>query len=328
MATIKDIADKVGVSSAAVSRVLNQDKSLSINEETRQRIFDTAEEMNYTKHHKKRVSQQKTFKLIQWHNEQEELEDLYYLAIRLGIEKRAEELGIILIKEELGESSSEEIDGVIALGKFDETEIEQLGMMSPSLLFVDYDASLFGYSSIVVDFRQAMKQVATLFLEENYDSIGIMSGIEYTKSLEKQILDQRLEYLTYELATLADKRMTCQLESPFTVDDSYQVMSTYLERTQPEERPSVFFASNDAIAVGAMRAIVEAGIRIPQEMAIVGFNDVSVAKYVMPPLTTVKVYTEQMGRLAVDTLNTLLEDKTDVPIKIEVATTLEKRKSH
>lgn len=328
MATIKDIADKVGVSSSSVSRVLNYDLNLSINEETRQRIFEVAEELNYTKHLKKRVPNKKVFKLVQWHNEQEELEDLYYLAIRLGIEKRAEELEVTLLKEELNELTQEEVDGVIALGKFDEKELALMSEMSESVLVVDCDATSLGYPSLVVDFRQAMKQVAQLIDESGYERVGILSGVEFTKSLHQQIHDPRLEYLRYELEAIAKKEVTCHIETLFTVDNGYQMMKEYLDEHTKEEYPEVFFASNDAIAVGAMRAILEKGLSIPNDIGMIAFNDVSVAKYIMPPLTTVKVHTEQMGRMAVDTINSLIDDRQEIPFKIEVGTTLVKRQSH
>ena len=328
MATIKDIADKVGVSSSSVSRVLNYDLNLSINEETRQRIFEVAEELNYTKHLKKRSAHKKTFKLVQWHNEQEELEDLYYLAIRLGIEKRAEELEITLLKEELNGLTHEEVDGVIALGKFDKEELDLMAEISDSVLVVDCDATEFGYPSLVVDFRQAMKQVAQLIDESGYEKVGILSGVEFTKSLHQQIKDPRFEALSYELVTNYQKEVVCQIETLFTVDNGYQMMKDYLDEHSKKEYPDVFFASNDAIAVGAMRAILEKGLSIPKDIGMIAFNDVSVAKYIMPPLSTVRVHTEQMGRMAVDTINSLIDDRQEVPFKIEVGTTLVRRQSH
>lgn len=328
MATIKDIAEQAGVSTSAVSRVLNYDATLSINDETKRRIFEVAEALNYTKHQKKSPVKKKVFTLVQWHDDHEELEDLYYLAIRLGIEKRAEELDIKLIKEELTQLSDGENDGIIAIGKFDEAEIKQLNEKTTNLLFVDFDGTTFGHSSIVVNFKQAMEQVALVFQEKNYQSMGIISGIEFTKNQNQKISDPRLDLLSYELSNRYDKNLTCVLETPFTVKDGYEVMKDYLEKTPKEERPELFFASSDAIAVGAMRAMIESNVKIPEEIGIIAFNDVSVAKYVMPSLSTVKVYTEQMGRLSVDTLNSLLDEDMLVPIKIEIGTQLIERESH
>ncbi len=70
-------------------------------------------------------------------------------------------------------------------------------------------------------------------------------------------------------------------------------MKEYLQ--QNKELPSALFASSDALAIGAMRALQEKNIKIPEEIAIIGFNDVSVAKYVFPTLSTIKVHTEWLG---------------------------------
>ncbi len=99
MATIKDIAQLAGVSPATVSRVLNYDPELSVGLATKQKIFEAAERLNYTKHRKNAANTKQTLRLIQWYDDTEELEDLYYLSIRLGIEKKAEEANVTLLKE-------------------------------------------------------------------------------------------------------------------------------------------------------------------------------------------------------------------------------------
>ena len=116
MATIKDIAKQAGVSPATVSRVLNYDSGLAVGQETKKRIFEVAEALNYTKHQKKQKAEKQVIRLIMWYDSEEELDDLYYLAIRLGIEEKAAELNIRLMKESLNELSEEKTDGIIALG--------------------------------------------------------------------------------------------------------------------------------------------------------------------------------------------------------------------
>ena len=100
MATIKDIAERAQVSTATVSRVLNNDKSMSVSAETKQRIFEVADELDYTKHKKQHPSKKATNKLeiVQWYTKEEELADLYYYSIRVGLEKHAQELGFDLVR--------------------------------------------------------------------------------------------------------------------------------------------------------------------------------------------------------------------------------------
>ncbi|MBG4115779.1 MAG: LacI family DNA-binding transcriptional regulator, partial [Enterococcus faecalis] len=134
--TIKDIAEQVGVSSATVSRVLNYDETLSVSDETKKKIFETAETLNYKKRARKKQAGKKKIRFVQWFSDPEELDDIYYLSIRLGVEKRAEELGFLLVKESLTNLSQKRFDGTIALGKFDEKQVAALAALGAPLLFV------------------------------------------------------------------------------------------------------------------------------------------------------------------------------------------------
>ena len=98
LATIKDIAEQAGVSSSTVSRVLNYDDTLSVGDDTKKRIFEVAEALDYTKYQKKQSKKQGKLAIVQWYTEKEELDDLYYLSIRLGVEKRAEEMNYDIIR--------------------------------------------------------------------------------------------------------------------------------------------------------------------------------------------------------------------------------------
>ena len=165
MATIKDIAKKAGVSPATVSRVLNYDPELSVSKETEQKVFEIAEALNYTKH-KNKKRELVTLRLVQWYDSEEELADLYYLAIRLGIEKKAEELNVRVIKEAMSELSDTQTQGTIALGKFDQKQVKRLENLSGELLFVDFDAMSLGHNSLVVDFAQSVQLVIDHFIKE------------------------------------------------------------------------------------------------------------------------------------------------------------------
>ena len=102
--------------------------------------------------------------MIQWFDTEEELADLYYLAIRLGIENKTEELGIRLLKESFASISETQVDGTIALGKFDAQQIAQLKKTQPHLLLVDFDGLSAGVDSLVVDFQQAVDLVIDHFV--------------------------------------------------------------------------------------------------------------------------------------------------------------------
>lgn len=325
MATIRDIAKLAGVSPATVSRVLNYDQELSVAQETKQRIFEVAEKLNYTKHKRANKIGKAVIRLVQWYDEAEELADLYYLSIRLGIEKKAEELNIQVRRETLNELSDIQVSGTIALGKFDAEQIRQLKEIDENLLFVDFDGMSLGLNSMVVDFDQSVDLVIDHFIRHGHQKIGILSGEEKTKHNLQPIEDPRLLAFKLKMKQINLYRPEFTLTAAFSMEAGKKAMADFLSKTQ--ELPNALFASSDALAVGAMQAIQAAGLRIPEDISVIGFNDVSVAKYVSPALTTIKVETEWMGELAVSTIMDLAKEFSPVPRKIMLGTKLIQRES-
>lgn len=325
MATIRDIAKQAGVSPATVSRVLNYDQELSVAQETRQRIFEVAEKLNYTKHKRSPKMGKALIRLVQWYDEAEELADLYYLSIRLGIEKKAEELNLQVRRETLNELSDSQVTGTIALGKFDAEQIRQLKQLDDNLLFVDFDAMQLGLNSLVVDFDQSMDLVIDHFIQQGHQKIGILSGEEVTKHNLQPIEDPRMLSFKKKLEQLNLFRPDLVVTAPFSMEAGKAAVSEFI--AESNDLPTALFASSDALAIGGMQAIQAAGLRIPEDISVIGFNDVSVAKYVSPALSTVKVETEWMGELAVTTLLELAKEYSPVPRKIMLGTELIQRAS-
>lgn len=326
IATIKDIAERAKVSPATVSRVLNYDSELSVSDGTKKRIFEAAEALDYTKHKRQPKLYSGRLALIQWYDDQEELEDLYYLAVRMGIEKKATELGIEILKVTLDSLTEvQEADGLLALGKFSSKEVALFGKQTDKLLFVDFDAMGYGFDSLVVDFNQGVTAAIDLLLSEGHRQIGILSGVERTKSENETIPDKRLAHFRERLLQENLYQENFVWESDFSVDGGFQTMKEFLAVNR--ELPTALFVSNDAMAIGVIRALQEAGKRVPEDISIIGFNDISVAKYLSPALTTVKVYTEWMGELAVQTILDSLQQDAPVPKKITIASELVERQS-
>lgn len=85
--------------------------------------------------------------------------------------------------------------------------------------------------------------------------------------------------------------------------------------------PTAFFVASDPMAIGAIRALLESNIGVPDEVAIVSVDDIEMAAFVSPPLTTVKMYSEQMGRVAVNLILERISGR-EIPLKVEVPTKL------
>jgi len=327
MATIKDIASLAQVSPATVSRVLNYDSSLSVSDETKQRIFEAAEELNYTKHQKKALERAPKIALIQWYDQQEELEDLYYLSIRMGIERRAKSLGIKLVVRQLSDFLNDplSVDGLIVLGKFSKKEVSDIKKYPLPKLFVDFDSMRYQEHSLVVDFEYGVFQALDYLLKQGHSSIGILSGKEMTKDQKEAIEDARLK--AYRLWLKENEKIVKGIEifGDFTVEGGYLATKEWLDST--DSLPSALFVSSDAMAIGALRAMEEAGLQIPQDISLVGFNDISVAKYLSPALTTIHVPTEWIGEQSVEELVTLMTQEKTITKKITIAPKLMIRES-
>ena len=109
------------------------------------------------------------------------------------------------------------------------------------------------------------------------------------------------------------------------VETAYEGMKKYLEN-EPQ-LPSAFFADNDTIAIGAMQALKESGYDIPDDVSIIGFDNISYGAVSNPPLTTINVYKQEMGATAVRELLYSIENQCRIKTKIQVCTDFVERAS-
>lgn len=329
LATLKDIAEKAGVSLATVSRVLNYDATLSVADSTKRKIFEIAQELNY-KTTKKRNSPDRKERLriglIYWYSEQQELADPYYMSVRLGIERECYEREIDLVKlffNEAGEANwIDDLDGIIAVGKFGTKEIGKIKEITENIVLVDYSPND-QFDCVVVDFRKAMNEVLSYLTELGHRQIGYIGGREFVHG-DEPVKDER-EVTFYEYLKLRD------MYNPefiwlgrFTAEDGFRLTK---EALKLKEHPTAFFVASDSMAIGAIRALHNEGISVPDEVSIIGFNDIPTSKFLHPPLTTVKVYTEFMGETAVDLLLERMETKRELPKKVVIPSHLVVRES-
>lgn len=333
MATIKDIAAKAEVSAATVSRVLNYDETMSVSSETRNKIFKIAEELNYvkhTQHHKKHAKQKHTEKrlaIIQWYTEQEEVQDLYYYAIRLGIEKQAHDLGYEITRIFHNDSlqKATQADGVIAIGKYSQTESAKIASLNENLVFVDCNTLALGYNCVVADFSGAVKMAIDHFLEKDLTKIGLLIGEEKTADQTDSLIDPRFRFFKDYLSDLKLYDPRYVYIGEFTPESGYQMMEQAIAELK-DDLPQAFFIANDTIAVGALRALQENNITVPERVSLISFNDTSLAKFAFPALSSIKVFTEQMGRSAVTLLDSL-DGEQVTPQMVTLGTKLIRRDS-
>lgn len=328
MATLKDIANKAGVSPSTVSRVLNYDATLSVGEETKKRIFEVAEALEY-KNLKRASSKKKgTVAIINWVSESEELNDIYYMSIRMSAENTVKELGYDFIRVYGQEKLEKELplSGIVAIGKYSQKQVDTLEGHDVPVCFVDFKPDT-NSDCVLVDFKSAIKSNIDFLISQGHVKIGFIGGKESFSDGTGQWVDPReriaREYLKQKNLYHSEYFFTGQ----FRVEDGRANMLSALEQLTEKERPTAFIAANDAIAIGCLKALYEKKISVPQEMSLIGFNDISTAKYITPALTTVKVYTEEMGKTGVQLLHERISEEREVSKTVILSTSLIQRES-
>lgn len=307
MVTLKEIAKTVGVSSATVSRVLNFDTTLSVTPQKRQAIIETAEALNYaTPRARNRAAQQGLNKiaLVHFLRPDQELIDPYYVGLRLGIESRCQALKIETVKvyhtDLLPEVTLlQNASGVIAIGRHDDNEIEWLKRHNKNLVFADFSPSFEETDSVESDLTLAMRKVLQALTQMKYRRIAFVGWVDVYNGVRRALPEKRARaYMQWmsEAGTF-DERL-CRTENN-TEESGYRLTRDVLSESN---RPDALITCNDNMAVGAYRAIHELGLTIPDDIAVASFNDISVAQFLNPPLTTVRLPSEEIGETAVELL--------------------------
>ncbi|ELC8441204.1 LacI family DNA-binding transcriptional regulator [Clostridium perfringens] len=308
MATIKDIAKGAGVSIATVSRVLNLDETLNVSEETRKKVMEIAEKLNYlTVKERKNKIKNYTIGIVYWYTEIQELNDPYFLSIRMAVEKKCSEEKIkfkpIDFQKIINEGIKEytDLDGILAIGVFEKKEIELMEKLSKNIVFVDSSPEEWKYDSVVVDFKYGVKRALDYLTSLGHKKIGYLGGesIPHNSNESLRKVNYREKTFKEYMEGINGYNEEWVLKGRFLPEDGYELMKKVLKE---KNLPTAFFIASDPMAIGAYKAISEAGLKIPENISIVGFDDICTAKFLTPSLTTIKVYTEYMGNIAVETL--------------------------
>lgn len=327
MATIKEVAERAGVSIATVSRVLNFDETLNVAVETRKRIFEIAEDLQYvTVNQRKNKAKKFTIGIVQWYTQVQELKDPYYLSIRIAVEKKCEKEGIGYRNISISDMRypSNEIDGLIAIGKFGQGDMKLLNKLTRHILFVDSSPDEDKYDSVVTDYKNGVENALNYLSKLGHETIGYIGGIEYINNKEDRVKDYREE--TYKNFMKNKNLFNGEyiLEGSFTPEDGYSLMKEALEK---KSRPTAFFIASDPMAIGAYKAITEKELGVGKDISVIGFDDIYTSQFLTPSLTTIKVYTDFMGETAVETLVERLKTERKISKKILIPTKLIIRES-
>lgn len=328
MATIKDIAEKAGISPAAVSRILNNDTSLSVSPSTRERVIHIAKEMNYKK---SKPVKHNDFKLgiVQWFSAEEEAKDSYYLLVRNGIEDFCKKNHIKIERAFKSDKdyteSIKNVNGLICIGKFSSEEIDDFYRICPNVVFLDMEIKDYNISTLTMDFKNAVYDALQYLYDLGHREIAFLGGAEYVGEYKKEkVIDERnLAYVSF----MKKKHLNYKeymWEGTFDVASGYEMMTRLLSTGK---HPTAVFASSDSIAFGAMKAIKDHGLSIPDDISIIGFNDIEMSAFTSPALTTIHAPAYDMGQHGANLIYVASNLSISTPIKVKIPCTLIKRDS-
>ena len=290
MATIRQIAQLCDVSMTTVSRVLNQDDTLVVSTEVKNKIFDTAHELGYVPPKKRRLKIEKG--IADWHIIRKEADNMTLLDY-VNIASRYSKVPIEFKRMTYGESI--QVDGIIALGNFNEEEMLFLKKQSYSILFIGSDRQDYQYDRIIMDYSEGLQQMVKYILDDKgYDSLGYIGGYYET---EEVVIGK-----TRHLALMnALKKRNAYNESYFfigelTRESGYQLMQKII---QTDSLPGAILLGSDAIAEGALEALEEAKLKVPEDVEVIIYKDIETLRSKFPLYTCIQMFPDFVWEVAI-----------------------------
>jgi LacI family transcriptional regulator len=310
--TQSDVARVAGVSRATVSYVLNDrsDGLIPITEQTRQRVLQAAENLGYAPNalaRSLRTGESRTigFLMPAMHNP-------HYWEILEGAEEEITAQGyhLALVTSNLDPKRErrclqslfqQRLDGVILMPTFVDTFADEMAALSDRNSPVVFITPVDGADWVFPDIRSGAAAMMDYLLDLGHRRIAFVNGVA-RRRLSQPREDVYLAKLAEAgLPPMPDYTRHCG----HLVNDAYQETMHLLGMPTP---PTAIWAVNDLLAVGVLRAIQERGMRVPDDIAVAGFDDIDLAQHIYPPLTTVHMPATAMGRRAAEFLFERLED--------------------
>lgn len=329
--TILDIANQAGVSPATVSNALNGRKGVS--KDTKQRIINIAKVNGYQKDNGNKAKKSIRFVIFKKHGLVVS-DTPFFSSLIEGIEKESRAQGYETLithvcpndddfKNTIESIKNSYCDGMLILAtEMNFEDIEVINNINVPTVILDNYIKDKNYDSILINNPDAAFKATRFLIENGHTRIDYLHSSIHINNFYYRKAGY-LEAL-HEHDINVNEQHEFLLEP--TMEGSYKDMKKILEKNTLEF-PMAFFADNDIIAFGAIKALKEKGIRIPEDVSIIGFDDMPFCEITNPSLTTIKVFKQDMGSIAVKRLVEKINSNDSITQKIEVSTELIVRNS-
>lgn len=325
--TIKEVAREAGVSIATVSRVIND--SGPVGDDTREKILDVARRLRYTPHGAARsliTSKTNTLGVM--------LPDLYgefFSEVIRGIDQAAREFGYHVLLS----SSHNDTDEIEAAMKAMRGRVDGLIVMYPDinarilksslsetmpLVLLNCDIEGDAFVSINIDNYSGAYAMVRHLIDGGHRRIAIIKGSSRNFDAAERLRGYRAAVREGEEGHNGDGERCDEMEftGDFTEAAGFSAAEAILEL---DPRPTAIFAANDSMAIGALSAVRRQKLRVPDDVAIAGFDDIPMAGYINPPLTSVHVPIYDLGVRAITRLIDAVSGECDDGAKKELLPT-------
>ena len=331
MDTIREVAKKAGVLITTVSRILNNDDSFNVSKITKEKVLKVIKQLNYERKKNKNRISQSNISVIKCFDEKIENEDPYFVSLKINLENMLkkkvskvkffdlEEIEKLIKYNEISNFSL--TDAVIFIGETSKEKLKFFKSLNENIICVDvYDTdNITDY--IKFDMRNSVEIVLNYIFKLNHKKIRLLVG---RNKVVKNLVDFREKYFKEIMVKNGLYREEYLQIGDFSMESGYIMMKEILKL---EDRPTAVFCGNDSIAMGAYKAIRENKLKIPEDISIIGFNDLKLSQYSIPPLTTIKIDTKLIAQETVNSLIELLEGKRDYHKKVFLPIELIERES-
>ena len=333
--TLREIARRANVSVAAVSLALN--KKPGIGNETRERILKIAKEMEYgeSKRDSAAAVSKGTIRFLKiaTHGHTVNRDHDVFIAdyiegLSRGAKSNSYNLEVSSFKGAQGREIVNSIlrsnlAGAIILGtELSVEDIQTIGSIDLPVVFLDTFYDFLDFDFVDMNNTDAVYKICSYLVENGHEEIGFVRSGVRTHNFE--LREEGFHFAVKALGITVKDSDIYTVDSTF--DGAYADMTNYLKRRT--KFPSALICTNDIIACGCLKALREQNCRVPDEVSVVGFDDLPLASFTDPPLTTMQVSKREIGALAIDRLVSRITNGRAVPpVKIQVGGTLTVRES-
>ncbi len=341
---LSDVAKAAGVSVSTVSRVINGDRERPASQATVDKIWQYVKELGYVPNQ----SAKNLVKGIDSELEQEgkigcfyssnyELNnDPFFSCIGIGIQIEMNKLPYNLAFTISTANQTYEslyaymvknpVDGVIILGKLDEEIISLIKEYYQHIVYAGVNSCNQGFDEVICDGYEGARMAIHHLIAKGHKTVGYVGKLPRVESNSN--LNQERRYSAYcdiiQEQGMGDRDKII-VASDLKTTSAYKAMLDYLEDDPPV--PTAFYCANDATAFGVMKALKEYGYQIPKDVAVIGFDNVEMANFVTPTLSSIQVPRRALGSQAVKMLIEGIDSKRDYPMKVNLPFELVVRES-